>query len=219
MRTKSGFDIANALVAVADNQLVQIKAWRVFAPTLVRQLALGHRVSIMNVRRVNTTRNFNSGTIDFELQWTSASEIVDLDVEEKTDDASLIKIGDSATTLGRFGEFKLALSLWLYSVKMSTKSLLNFLFISAVEGWISAKAVAVGTICQAAIVDDVYRSLLRFDEAPSQAINVGVRVRLIGIFFNNSIRVSQIAVMDQTPLAAGDARLRAYQRPHRRRTL
>ena len=105
MKTKNNIEYAVAVVAVAEAALVQIKAWRAAAPLLVRELVLGNRVSIENLRRVDVPRSFNQGTLSFEMQFTSATVVNDLGVGQIQQEAPFISLAQTAITLGRFSGF------------------------------------------------------------------------------------------------------------------
>lgn len=102
MKTKNGIEFANATISAGNGRMVQVKGWRGLAPVLVRDLTLGSRVTISYLRRINAPRAFNSGTVDFELQLTPNSTILDHGPEQEVVDEPLISMEQVAATTGRF---------------------------------------------------------------------------------------------------------------------
>ena len=93
---------------------------------------------------------------------------------------------------------------------------LKLSLVLAVEGWATGAPVAVGNIWQISIVDGDIRVLALFDVRPID-VDVGVHVRIVAAYFNNSLRASSCARTGQPTLNRLDRRLRAHRRPNRLR--
>ncbi|KAI6181429.1 hypothetical protein M3Y98_00828400 [Aphelenchoides besseyi] len=100
--SKTGVPVATILGKIADGRLIQIKAWRGLATTMVTSCRINRIFSVDFLRAATIHKNYNGGDFSFEMIASSRTDFVDFgETNENPEEIHSIVLDDISNYVGK----------------------------------------------------------------------------------------------------------------------